>query len=43
MYFFFFQIRKRKLEKADILELTVKHLKHLQKIQKCKLVCLKPC
>ncbi|MEQ2296148.1 hypothetical protein AMECASPLE_022050 [Ameca splendens] len=26
-------IRKRKLEKADILELTVKHLKNLQKIQ----------
>ncbi|XP_051915283.1 hairy-related 3 [Hippocampus zosterae] len=25
-------IRKRKLEKADILELTVRHLKHLQKI-----------
>ncbi|XP_077460446.1 hairy-related 3 [Stigmatopora argus] len=24
-------IRKRKLEKADILELTVKHLKHIQK------------
>ncbi|XP_039904086.1 hairy-related 3 [Simochromis diagramma] len=28
-------IRKRKLEKADILELTVKHLKNLQKIQIC--------
>jgi hypothetical protein len=28
-----FQIRKRKLEKADILELTVKHLRNLQKIQ----------
>ncbi|TKS77401.1 Transcription factor HES-3 [Collichthys lucidus] len=28
-------IRKRKLEKADILELTVKHLKNLQKIQSC--------
>uniref|UniRef100_A0A672YN90 Hairy-related 3 n=1 Tax=Sphaeramia orbicularis TaxID=375764 RepID=A0A672YN90_9TELE len=28
-------IRKRKLEKADILELTVKHLRNLQKIQKC--------
>ncbi|XP_072538714.1 hairy-related 3 [Salminus brasiliensis] len=27
-------IRKRKLEKADILELTVKHLKHLQKSEK---------
>uniref|UniRef100_A0A4W4E7T3 BHLH domain-containing protein n=1 Tax=Electrophorus electricus TaxID=8005 RepID=A0A4W4E7T3_ELEEL len=27
-------IRKRKLEKADILELTVKHLKHLQKTEK---------
>ncbi|XP_037391906.1 hairy-related 3 [Pygocentrus nattereri] len=27
-------IRKRKLEKADILELTVKHLKHLQKTGK---------
>uniref|UniRef100_A0A8C2WL60 Hairy-related 3 n=1 Tax=Cyclopterus lumpus TaxID=8103 RepID=A0A8C2WL60_CYCLU len=27
-------IRKRKLEKADILELTVKHLRNLQKIQK---------
>ncbi|XP_066499315.1 hairy-related 3 [Hoplias malabaricus] len=27
-------IRKRKLEKADILELTVKHLKHIQKTQK---------
>uniref|UniRef100_A0A8C7GQJ8 Hairy-related 3 n=1 Tax=Oncorhynchus kisutch TaxID=8019 RepID=A0A8C7GQJ8_ONCKI len=26
-------IRKRKLEKADILELTVKHLRNLQKIQ----------
>ncbi|XP_061617982.1 hairy-related 3 [Phyllopteryx taeniolatus] len=26
-------IRKRKLEKADILELTVRHLKHLQKSQ----------
>ncbi|KAJ0036638.1 hypothetical protein NQD34_005315, partial [Periophthalmus magnuspinnatus] len=31
-------IRKRKLEKADILELTVRHLKHLQKKLKCKLV-----
>ena len=30
------QIRKRKLEKADILELTVKHLRNLQKIQSCK-------
>lgn len=29
----FSQIRKRKLEKADILELTVKHLRNLQKIQ----------
>ncbi|KAM7404493.1 hypothetical protein PAMP_011837 [Pampus punctatissimus] len=28
-------IRKRKLEKADILELTVKHLRNLQKIQSC--------
>ncbi|CAJ1085528.1 taste receptor type 1 member 1-like [Xyrichtys novacula] len=28
-------IRKRKLEKADILELTVKHLRNLQKIQNC--------
>ncbi|XP_037312812.2 hairy-related 3 [Pungitius pungitius] len=28
-------IRKRKLEKADILELTVKHLRNLQKIQTC--------
>ncbi|KAI3357296.1 hypothetical protein L3Q82_015745 [Scortum barcoo] len=28
-------IRKRKLEKADILELTVKHLRSLQKIQSC--------
>uniref|UniRef100_A0A3Q3IEF0 BHLH domain-containing protein n=1 Tax=Monopterus albus TaxID=43700 RepID=A0A3Q3IEF0_MONAL len=27
-------IRKRKLEKADILELTVKHLRNLQKIQR---------
>ncbi|XP_007247998.3 hairy-related 3 [Astyanax mexicanus] len=27
-------ISKRKLEKADILELTVKHLKHLQKSEK---------
>ncbi|KAI4902800.1 hypothetical protein NFI96_011174 [Prochilodus magdalenae] len=27
-------IRKRKLEKADILELTVKHLTHLQKTEK---------
>ncbi|XP_061826482.1 hairy-related 3 [Nerophis lumbriciformis] len=26
-------IRKRKLEKADILELTVRHVKHLQKTQ----------
>uniref|UniRef100_A0A672FHE4 Hes family bHLH transcription factor 3 n=1 Tax=Salarias fasciatus TaxID=181472 RepID=A0A672FHE4_SALFA len=26
-------IRKRKLEKADILELTVKHLRNIQKIQ----------
>lgn len=33
----FSQIRKRKLEKADILELTVKHLKNLQKIQICEL------
>uniref|UniRef100_A0A3P8T6A7 Hairy-related 3 n=1 Tax=Amphiprion percula TaxID=161767 RepID=A0A3P8T6A7_AMPPE len=29
-------IRKRKLEKADILELTVKHLRNLQKIQTLK-------
>ncbi|KAM6982332.1 hairy-related 3 [Tautogolabrus adspersus] len=28
-------IRKRKLEKADILELTVKHLRNQQKIQSC--------
>uniref|UniRef100_A0A8C6TJT6 Hes family bHLH transcription factor 3 n=1 Tax=Neogobius melanostomus TaxID=47308 RepID=A0A8C6TJT6_9GOBI len=28
-------IHKRKLEKADILELTVRHLKHLQKIFLC--------
>ncbi|XP_059189017.1 hairy-related 3 [Centropristis striata] len=28
-------IRKRKLEKADILELTVKHIRNLQKIQSC--------
>ncbi|KAJ3586149.1 hypothetical protein NHX12_012550 [Muraenolepis orangiensis] len=28
-------IRKRKLEKADILELTVKHLRSLQKMQSC--------
>ncbi|XP_061908219.1 hairy-related 3 [Entelurus aequoreus] len=28
-------IRKRKLEKADILELTVRHVKHLQKTQTC--------
>lgn len=35
-YFFSLQIRKRKLEKADILELTVKHLRSLQKIQSCK-------
>ncbi|KAM6924404.1 hairy-related 3 [Xenentodon cancila] len=28
-------IRKRKLEKADILELTVKHLRNLQKIPSC--------
>ncbi|KAF1390672.1 hypothetical protein PFLUV_G00060440 [Perca fluviatilis] len=28
-------IRKRKLEKADILELTVKHLRNIQKIQCC--------
>ncbi|KAM4562514.1 hairy-related 3 [Odontesthes bonariensis] len=28
-------IRKRKLEKADILELTVKHMRNLQKIQSC--------
>ncbi|KAM9350330.1 hairy-related 3 [Symphorus nematophorus] len=28
-------IRKRKLEKADILELTVKHLRNIQKIQSC--------
>ncbi|KAF7654833.1 hypothetical protein LDENG_00064260 [Lucifuga dentata] len=28
-------IRKRKLEKADILELTVKHLRNLQNIQSC--------
>lgn len=33
----FTQIRKRKLEKADILELTVKHLRNLQKIQSCEL------
>ncbi|XP_068996826.1 hairy-related 3 [Embiotoca jacksoni] len=31
-------IRKRKLEKADILELTVKHLRNLQKIQSCTAV-----
>lgn len=31
MFLFFPQIRKRKLEKADILELTVRHLKQLQK------------
>lgn len=30
------QIRKRKLEKADILELTVNHLRNLQKIQSCR-------
>lgn len=30
IYFYIIQIRKRKLEKADILELTVKHLMHLQ-------------
>lgn len=35
--FSIFQIRKRKLEKADILELTVKHIRNLQKIQRCKL------
>ncbi|XP_076845097.1 hairy-related 3 [Brachyhypopomus gauderio] len=32
--FYASNIRKRKLEKADILELTVKHLKHLQKTEK---------
>ncbi|XP_034027427.1 hairy-related 3 [Thalassophryne amazonica] len=31
-------IRKRKLEKADILELTVKHLGNLQKIHNCATV-----
>lgn len=31
------KIRKRKLEKADILELTVNHLRNLQKIQSCEL------
>ncbi|KAM4570549.1 hairy-related 3 [Fundulus diaphanus] len=31
--FYSSSIRKRKLEKADILELTVKHLRNLQKIQ----------
>lgn len=41
-FFFFCQIRKRKLEKADILELTVKHLKNLQKIQSCKYQPLHP-
>lgn len=30
------QIRKRKLEKADILELTVKHLRNLQNIHSCE-------
>lgn len=30
------QIRKRKLEKADILELTVNHIRNLQKIQSCR-------
>ncbi|KAK5863353.1 hypothetical protein PBY51_000390 [Eleginops maclovinus] len=33
-------IRKRKLEKADILELTVKHLRNLQKIQSCTATAL---
>ncbi|XP_035513448.1 hairy-related 3 [Morone saxatilis] len=33
--FYSTSIRKRKLEKADILELTVKHLRNLQKIQSC--------
>ncbi|XP_034551289.1 hairy-related 3 [Notolabrus celidotus] len=33
--FYSSSIRKRKLEKADILELTVKHLRNLQKIQSC--------
>ncbi|KAF7209525.1 hes family bHLH transcription factor 3 [Nothobranchius furzeri] len=33
--FYSSSIRKRKLEKADILELTVKHLKNLQKTQSC--------
>ncbi|XP_041860563.1 hairy-related 3 [Melanotaenia boesemani] len=33
--FYSTNIRKRKLEKADILELTVKHLRNLQKIQGC--------
>lgn len=33
---FLSQIRKRKLEKADILELTVNHLRNLQKMQTCK-------
>ncbi|XP_047187042.1 hairy-related 3 isoform X1 [Scophthalmus maximus] len=33
--FYSSNIRKRKLEKADILELTVKHLRNLQKIQSC--------
>ncbi|XP_034446354.1 hairy-related 3 [Hippoglossus hippoglossus] len=33
--FYSSNIRKRKLEKADILELTVKHLRNLQRIQSC--------
>ncbi|XP_041654660.1 hairy-related 3 [Cheilinus undulatus] len=33
--FYSSSIRKRKLEKADILELTVKHLRNLQKVQSC--------
>ncbi|XP_068454687.1 hairy-related 3 [Clinocottus analis] len=33
--FYSTSIRKRKLEKADILELTVKHLRNLQRIQSC--------
>lgn len=35
-FIFSIQIRKRKLEKADILELTVKHLKNLQRFQSCE-------
>lgn len=34
--YYFLKIRKRKLEKADILELTVNHLRNLQKVQTCK-------